>query len=347
MKRLIVCCDGTWNKLGLYPTNVVKMAQIVKPVAKDGISQVVFYQEGLGTKWYDRLPGGAFGWGIDYNIQSAYQFLCFNYDPGDEIYLFGFSRGAYTARSLAGMMYCSGLLRCTYADWVPEAYRIYRDRSIGPRSKAAVEFRQQYCVHYKGETQVPVTVLGCWDTVGSLGVPDLFPLLPLDRLFNARYDFHDKELNRMILHALHAVAIDERRKVFNVTPMEHSSKAPLQTLRQVWFPGGHGCVGGGTEANCKLSDATLLWMIEEIDRLGLGLDVDLSQLKDQIVLDPLIDFDTSSGLFGKLTAFAPKIDRPIAGDISVLHTHVKKRWQGRTDYRPANLLRFKTELDVG
>ena len=106
MKRLIVCCDGTWQKLAnSCPTNVVKIAQAIKPVASDGTPQIVFYDEGIGTgDEINRITGGAFGWGIDQNIQDAYRFLCLNYEAGDEIYLFGFSRGAYTVRSLAGLL---------------------------------------------------------------------------------------------------------------------------------------------------------------------------------------------------------------------------------------------------
>lgn len=99
MKRLIVCCDGTWQKLDReYPTNVVKITQAIKPIAeKDHVQQIVFYEEGVGTgDVLDGLFGGAFGWGLDGNIQSAYRFLSLNYQSGDEIYLYGFSRGAYT-----------------------------------------------------------------------------------------------------------------------------------------------------------------------------------------------------------------------------------------------------------
>ena len=111
MKRLIVCCDGTWNRLDTQcPTNVVRVAQAVKRTASDGVPQIVFYDEGIGVD-SNKIVGGVTGLGIDKNIQDAYRFLSFNYDRGDEIYLFGFSRGAYTVRSLAGMIYCSKLGR--------------------------------------------------------------------------------------------------------------------------------------------------------------------------------------------------------------------------------------------
>ncbi|MBV8886356.1 MAG: DUF2235 domain-containing protein, partial [Chroococcidiopsidaceae cyanobacterium CP_BM_RX_35] len=107
MKRLVVCCDGTWQALNSpYPTNVVKIAQAVKPITTNNILQTVFYDQGVGTgDEFDKITGGVFGWGIDKVIQDAYRFLSLNYVAGDEIYLFGFSRGAYTVRSLAGLIY--------------------------------------------------------------------------------------------------------------------------------------------------------------------------------------------------------------------------------------------------
>lgn len=342
MKRLAVCCDGTWNELSRYPTNVVKTAQAVKPFAQNGMAQVVYYQAGLGTQWYDRIPGGAFGWGIDYNIKNAYQFLSFNYEPGDEIYLFGFSRGAYTVRSLAGMIYCSGLLKREHVNQVEAAYNLYRDRAIKPRAAAAAKFRSDYGIQYQGETQIPITLLGCWDTVGSLGIPNLLPLLPFSQLINRKYRFHDTELNCKIQTALHAVAIDERRKVFDVTEMHQSSQNPAQIVQQIWFPGSHGCVGGGTPEQCQLSDISLVWMMEQIKQLNLGLEFDLSRLSDCLVTDPASDFNATPGFLG----LAGLHDRVIQGSFATLHNSAKQRWRLRPDYRPANLLPFADQLNA-
>ncbi|MDX2229675.1 MAG: DUF2235 domain-containing protein [Leptolyngbyaceae cyanobacterium bins.349] len=339
MKRLVVCCDGTWNQLSRFPTNVVKLSQAVKPFDDKGIAQVVYYQRGLGTKWYDRIPGGAFGWGIDYNIKSAYEFLCFNYESGDEIYLFGFSRGAYTARSLAGMIYCSGLLARQYIGKVEEAYNLYRNRDIRPGSDTAKQFRADYGVRDAGEDQISITLLGCWDTVGSLGVPNLIP--GISQLLNRKYQFHDTELNRKIQTALHAVAIDERRKVFDVTPMRKSLKNAKQLICQLWFPGGHGCVGGGTPEHCKLSDNALMWMVNTIAHLKLGLALDLNRLQACWEVDPTINFDNSPGILGLIGLH----DRPILDGFEALDDSVKKRWRNRPDYRPANLRPFAGQLN--
>lgn len=141
-------------------------------------------------------------------------------------------------------------------------YELYRDRALSPNHPAAIAFRRQH-----GES-VPIKLLACWDTVGKLGVPDQIPWL--SEWVNAKYQFHDTELNRQIEHALHAVAIDERRKVFEVTPMTIGEGATT-TLHQVWFPGTHGCVGGGINVP-GLSDAALQWMIDTIIQLNLGLE---------------------------------------------------------------------------
>ena len=336
MKRLIVCCDGTWNGLsGRYPTNVLKLAQAIDTIGSDGFSQVVFYQEGLGTKWNDRLVGGAFGWGIDDNVSEAYRFLCLNYDPGDEVYCFGFSRGAYTVRSLIGLIYCSGLLGRASIHKIPEAYKIYRDRDIKPSNPVAEQFRKEH-----GD-RIPITVLGCWDTVGSLGIPDLLPLLPFDQLINKKYQFHDTQLSAIIQRAFHGIAVDERRKSFVVTHMDKSEKNPSQDVREVWFSGNHGCVGGGTAAHRGLSDGALQWMVEQVREAGLNLAIDMNRVEDGVQIDPLIDYDASLGIF----RLAGVQDRPITGGFDALHQNVKTRWSKRKDYRPKNLVLFTAKLD--
>ena len=336
MKRLIVCCDGTWQKLtNPYPTNVVKMAQAVKATDKDGIPQIVYYDEGLGTgSVLDRLFGGLFGRGIDKNIEDAYRFLCLNYAQGDEIYLFGFSRGAYTVRSLAGMIYNSGLLSRHYIRKAPSAYQLYSARGSKPNESQATAFRQMY-----GE-RVPITLLGCWDTVGSLGIPDISPWMKFDRKMNEKYRFHDTKLNRTIQYALHAVAIDETRKVFDVAPMEKSQSAENQVLKQIWFPGDHSCIGGGFKNRRYLSDAALKWMMDSIADLGLGLDLDESVMEDGLDIDPACELNLNPhNLISKLTALGGVAQRDVSDRFEDIHEITKKRFFSRKDYKPENLLR--------
>lgn len=350
MKRLIICCDGTWQTLtNLAPTNVFKIAQIIKPIAHDGTPQLSYYQPGLGTEHgeFDRITDGIFGWGMDTAIQEAYRFLCFNYEPGDEIYLFGFSRGAYTVRSLAGLLYCAGLLQRPYIRKTPQAYELYRDRALAPSHPAAIAFRNQY-----GEA-VPIKLLACWDTVGELGVPNQIPWL--SEWVNTKYQFHDTKLNRQIEHALHAVAIDERRKAFEVTPMTISGGATTK-LKQVWFPGTHGCVGGGLPDSSGLSDAALQWTIDMVGKLSLGLEfVDHPETVAEggikpdytVSFDPEIEGVLALGGICDRILCSSKNDCQTFFDRNI-HLSTKQRWALTQTalYRPKNLEPYQQWLDA-
>lgn len=367
MKRLVVCSDGTWQSLeSPYPTNVIKIAQAIKPIASDTVDQVIYYDEGIGTggnilttedlktpltrigigaglveKVLEAAFGGAFGKGIDKNIQDAYRFLCLNYAPGDEIYLFGFSRGAYTVRSLAGMLYYSGLLKRPNVREVPRAYELYRAHSKA-HDPELVKFRQEYCVNlpnYPEEYRVPITLLGCWDTVGSLGIPDIIPFLPGERLINKdRYKFHDTCLSSIIQYALHAVAVDEARNTFSLTPMNPSSDQQKQRLRQVWFPGEHGCIGGGDAKTSGLSDGALQWMMEAIGKFNLKLEFDTQLIPEKYKLNPQADcsYASQGSLRQIFTTIAGAQPREIPKDAEI-HPSVQERIKRRSDYRPVNL----------
>src|ERR1700730_9436936 len=129
MKRIILCLDGTWNQV-LDPdtvTNVVKLAQSIRTIASDGTQQIVYYNSGVGTgDLFDKFLGGVFGRGLRNNVKRAYAFLSLNYEPGDEIYIFGFSRGAYTARALSGVIGASGILRKDEYQNFEVAWNFYR-----------------------------------------------------------------------------------------------------------------------------------------------------------------------------------------------------------------------------
>ena len=164
----------------------------------------MFYDPGLGTAGglSDRIMGGSVGDGIDRNIQQLYTFLALNYDEGDEIYMFGYSRGAYTVRSLAGLIYDAGLVRRDQVQWVAEAYQLYRD-DVGPDSERAVAFRGAH------GSRVPIKLVACFDTVGALG-PPLGGIL--QRFNDSRYGFHDTVLGENIENGIHIMSIDEDRR---------------------------------------------------------------------------------------------------------------------------------------
>ncbi|MBE9229199.1 DUF2235 domain-containing protein [Phormidium sp. LEGE 05292] len=334
MKRLVICCDGTWQNLtSPYPSNVVKLAQAVKPIASDGVAQIVFYDEGIGTE-YQKVMGGAAGIGIDKNIEDCYRFLSLNYVPGDEIYMFGFSRGAYTVRSLAGMIYCSGLLERPHVTKTHEAYELYRKRGIKPKDKEAVDYREAF-----GD-RVPITLLGCFDTVGALGIPGLAPFKKFHDQLNKRYRFHDTTLNKYIQNALHAIAIDEIREVFDVTPMKSNPDAKNQRVIQKWFPGEHGCVGGGSKEYSGLSDAALKWMIDSVGNLGLKLDFDISAIPTGINPNYECEFKNNPGFF-KLAGIK---FREVSDTIEDLHESTIYRLKSRQDYRPKNLQKILSKV---
>jgi uncharacterized protein (DUF2235 family) len=352
MKRLIVCSDGTWQDLYKdYPTNVVKMAQAILPSGSNGVRQIIYYDEGLGTKQIGgksiideltKIGGGGIGLGLDYKIKDAYQFLCLNYEPGDDIYLFGFSRGAYTVRCLAGLIYNSGLPHRKFIRRIPEAYELYRDKnpSKKPGGDDAISFRNHY-----GD-RVPIKALCCWDTVASVGLPDLIPGILLDAKFNERYSFYDSKINPTIERAFHAVSIDENRKLFYFTPMESDQSGQLS---QIWFPGRHDSVGGGSEKERGLSDGALEWMLSNVAALGLSVDpknIEYGKTNGSVEygIKPMYDapFELAESSLIRTREFPP------TSTFSDLHLSVKKRWKDKTsNYRPKNLEeKFAVELDA-
>jgi uncharacterized protein (DUF2235 family) len=267
MKRIVLCMDGTWNTVtNAATTNVVRFAQSIVPEAGNG-QQIVYYNAGVGTDGpLDKVLGGFFGIGLKRNVQRAYMFCALNYQAGDEIYIFGFSRGAYSARAVAGIIGRVGLVYPRYFDRFEEVWQHYR------RRKKNTEL---------ADPDVPIKCVGVWDTVGSYGIPAGFGLSAIARMLTWRkLHFHDTSLGHKVAVGLHAMAIDEHRRPFTPTPWTQKIGAPLpdgQTCEQVWFAGAHGNVGGGY-ANHGLSDVALVWMMARVSELT-GLRFDSSVLK--------------------------------------------------------------------
>lgn len=271
MKRIVICADGTWNHrdqvVGVrgkrHPSNVVKIARAVRTQDKHGVPQVVFYHDGLGTGGaIDRWTGGAFGSGMEKNIRTLYRFIIYNHEPGDELYLFGFSRGAFTVRSLVGFMKKVGLTEKEGDYYVPELYSLYEE-GRGPGDPLWDRIKRRV----KTLTECPlIRFVGVWDTVGALGPPGL-----LGHLFRRnKYRYHDVGLHDEVQNAYHALAIDERRKPFRPTFWSRPAGWTGQ-LEQAWFPGAHSNVGGGYDPD-GLANGALHWMAEKAEALGLELD---------------------------------------------------------------------------
>jgi uncharacterized protein (DUF2235 family) len=282
MKRLIVCADGTWNKRDRTKdhrnTNVAKLCDAIVQVDEHGTEQFVKYQKGVGTgPWYDKILGGITGAGLSQNIRECYAWIVDNYMPGDELFFFGFSRGAFTARSLVGFIRNCGILRPEHRGRVSMAYDFYRDRDPGkhPRTQVAHIFRDTY----SRPDKPIIKCVGVWDTVGSLGIPTTGPLGRLSRHF---FGFHDMKLSSWVENAFQAIAIDELRKPFRPTLWElkdedlAESRTVGQHIEQVWFAGVHSNVGGGYP-NAQLSDLALRWIMDKAQKCGLGLTSDAAE----------------------------------------------------------------------
>lgn len=327
MKRLVICCDGTWNTPDQRngdddcPTNVVKMARAVRARSDTGTHQIVYYSRGVGTRpGIDRFTGGAFGHGLATNVQDAYRFIVDNYEDGDELFFFGFSRGAYTARSVVGFIRNSGLLRRDTRHMFPEAYELYRRHDVHPDDEEAAAFRKEYA------REIRVKFLGVWDTVGALGIP----ARGLNWLTRRKYQFHDVQLSRIVDYACHAVAIDEQRGQFKPTLWEVSPEKEHQ-VEQVWFAGVHSNVGGGYP-DTGLSDIALEWMLDRA--MAHGLNVDDEYVRQNLLPNHLGRLENSrKGIY--------RLSRPYVRSVpasDLLHATVHKRHSSDpSTYAPPNL----------
>jgi uncharacterized protein (DUF2235 family) len=351
-KRLVLCCDGTWNNPDQKsPTNVTKVALAVAPTDAGGREQRTFYHPGVGTGRWERLRGGAFGFGLSRNVRDAYRFIVANFEPGDELFFFGFSRGAYTARSAAGFVQNCGILRREQADRIDEAYALYRDKSstTHPRGMEATLFRRAY----SHETRIHF--IGVWDTVGALGIP--LARWPLAKWINRRWEFHDTTLSGAVDAAYQALAIDEQRAPFRPTLWEPRHPVPKdQRVEQVWFAGVHCDVGGGYPEH-DISDIPLLWMVDRARRCGLSFRADAfaaprtpGDASTTAAQDAIACTSVRPDALGELHQSREKLYRAVSpyhrgiGVTDAAHecvaSSVTERLDARADYRPGNLTTY-------
>lgn len=360
MKRLIICCDGTWERIyrGAL-TNVALTARSIAPRDGQGRPQIVYYSAGVGASLGGlNIWDGMTGADLDQHLLDAYLFLNFNYEPGDQIYLFGFSRGAYTVRSLAGLLRKCGILRREHVNQAGAALQIYRDRQVGADSSHAAHFRYAHAIAWPRvdksalqfgapPTELRIRYLGVWDTVGSLGIPRI---LPVAVGLNGHYQFHDTSLSRAVDFARHAVAIDEKRSAFsptlwsNLHKLNPDGSAP-RALQQ-WFPGDHGCVGGGGHAQ-GLSNCALLWVLEGAEQAGLTLlrepgGVISGCLAD---IDP-IDTSLQAVKGFSVTALSGSRWRQGLHRFDDVHETACLRWMANPRYRPALLHKFASNIEA-
>lgn len=354
-KNIVICCDGTNNKFGICNTNVVRIAELV---ARDPDRQLCYYDPGVGTlpeqgvltrvgRTLSRFMALAFATDINEKVSTAYAHLMAVWEPGDRVFLFGFSRGAYTARLLAAVLNALGLLPAGNGQLLPYVMRLFESlRHTSPDEYWHVlnSFRNTFARQIPGQTDAafPVHFLGVWDTVSSVGWIWNPPAYP----YTARLP------NVHIVR--HAVAIDERRWFFRqnrITP------SPKQDARELWFAGVHGDVGGGyPEDQGGLWRVTFEWMLAEARTAGLLVDEERlahvrtrSKIPPQPWAEPQHESLCGAWWIGELVpklVYNPKTQRrrPAIGlgrhrvieDGAEIDGSVLERLRG-TAYRPPNL----------
>jgi uncharacterized protein (DUF2235 family) len=315
------------------------------------VEQIVNYVPGVGVSpGITHLLGGAFGYGLSGNVLDGYRWLCDVWQPGDDIFLFGFSRGAYTARSLGGLIRKCGLLGHDAGGSVAKAtlsaaYDLYRDTTSKPDDPVSVKFRADHSV------EVDIHFIGVWDTVGSLGIPDTASWFPYAR---ARYQFHDTELSKIVKYAYQALALDEHRADFapalwtrnlaSVKPGETATSKKLEQIdiEQRWFIGAHADGGGGNDHDGAgrtpdpLPDLSLAWLQRKATACGLACNP---------ILIPALDADLGvprdsykEFMDGIYKIFKPPFNRSLGTGINEkVDDSVWQRWLADATYRPPSL----------
>jgi uncharacterized protein (DUF2235 family) len=332
-KKIILCADGTWNTPhgpAALPndTNVRKLFELVAAQP----DQLKYYDSGVGTNGtpFEHFFGGTMGEGLFEKVQDGYEFLAYVWDPGDDIYLFGFSRGAYTARSLGGMIAYFGVpnqnLDNQTVRRIFNAYRITdHDQKLAAKHALAAEYQL---------TEVNVKMIGVWDTVGALGIPGhLFSAFD-----QAKYGFLDTTLNPCVQKAYHAVSIDERRIQFSPTLWTDKDGNPRLNdaqVQQVWFPGVH-CDVGGSYLQQDLSNITLRWMVDNARANGLIFDE--PQVKKCLNAPPFHPEGEAHDEWKLIPWGLPK--HRVIPDNAVMSNTVNERMQRLSNYDPENLTKF-------
>ncbi len=324
-RRIVVLFDGTWNNRK-DRTNVVRMRESVETSGRGDPVQPCFYDPGVGTHWYDRLTGGAFGQGLSENIRQGYAWLAEKHVPEDQVFVFGFSRGAYTARSLVGFIRKCGLLNSPRKALVAEAYELYRDKSVAPDDSRAVEFRAQH------SREIRVRFIGVWDTVGALGIP--VSHVPFSSDY---YSWHDTDLSKIVEYAYHAVAADERRRDYAVAVWTKIKPENIE-VEQRWFVGAHANVGGGYDKRPPdtLPNPPLRWIQDKAEMAGLKLKIKGTPGPQDSLAE--VDDSFKKFMFGIYRVFKNPYDRPFeSGANETVDATVWQRWRAMTAYRPVSL----------
>jgi uncharacterized protein (DUF2235 family) len=351
-RRLALFLDGTWNTVN-DDTNVWRM----KSLCAVDADQICYYSPGVGTSFGDRILGGMFGYGLDEEVINAYQWLMENYDTDDRIFIFGFSRGAFTARSLSGFISKCGLLRPGAPISLRQLYERYRKgntvhtiRELANLPDNALSLEEKWLKKYS--MAIPIWLQGVWDTVGALGIP--FGNMPT--ISRSRYAFLETDLRINNDRAFHALAVDEHRVAFAPTLWTRSVRndaesyppRPLDQVEQRWFVGAHADVGGGYDDGL-LAQIPLKWLMQKAALHGLIFKGDVTIDGDEgraVVHDSFAEM--AGGIYRALklgrryyrsigARSVVVYDTTTATINETLDASIFDRWRRNKDYRPANL----------
>lgn len=348
-KNIVLCSDGTGNrgpKKG--GTNVWRLYNAVER-GSSAPRQITFYDDGVGTgkNRLLKIMGGAFGWGFRRNVKDLYKFLVKNYEAGDGIYLFGFSRGAFTVRAFAGFVNTCGLLRndawandAELDRLIGEAFAVYRHRTEAPQE--AAKFKKEYGLNVASPGQPPdydikIKFIGVWDTVSALGLPfDILLKDLINRIFP--FKFYDHKLNANVACGCHALSLDDERKTFH----PEMWGAREEGVEQVWFAGVHSNVGGGYP-RAGLSNVALDWMMERAHQGGQGLrfhQPSWDQIRHRANFHGKL-YDSRAGP-GAYYRYEPRNTKKLCADLEIpsveVHASVLDRIERATDgYNPGTI----------
>jgi uncharacterized protein (DUF2235 family) len=380
-KRIALFLDGTWNTVS-DNTNIWRMRALCAEKSNDGARQAIYYDQGVGTQFGEYFRGGMFGYGLDRNVQAAYRWLIETYSPGDDIFVFGFSRGAFTARSLTGLIARCGLLQPGAPLSLEQVYARYRQggevrpiyqlewekrelarrykRGRGPLDPPPIQPRkrvEEWLLTYS--TRVPIQMIGVFDTVGALGVPFAGRASP-SRLF------HNTRLSNIYKNAYQALAIDEHRRHFSPTlwtrfipakpdPVRRQPKRQA-LVEQRWFAGAHANIGGGYRDD-RLSQLTLAWLVDKAEQHGLAfrypVQVDASSYQDDVI-DSYSEFAhgfykaaTLGRRYYRVIGAAPRTVTDPDGTVTTANETIDgsvfDRWRYINKYKPPSLQRWASE----
>lgn len=343
-QRLVLLFDGTWND-PQDRTNVYRLARHLHDADTHGVPQPFFYDPGVGTHACDRLLGGVSGYGLSRNLLQGYDWLSRHYREGSEIWVFGFSRGAFTARSLVGLLRKCGLLQISTPHLQQQAEALYRNRSLHPDDLECKAFRCCY------SREVRVRFVGVWDTVGALGIPGT------KWSEKSRFAWHDTELSGIVDYAYHAMALDEQREEYDVIAWTSPDGQPKEShlgVEQRWFMGAHADIGGGYP-DYPPADIPFAWLMGKAAAAGLALKPIAEDATSWRA--PLHDSyaEFMGGLYAKAHQLVGRGDGRFVRGFShdkrgrlqiniTIDPSVQQRWR-ELDYRPATLVQAGFEQD--